>query len=358
MDWNNPRKELDGKTAGQWLEDSMQIIGDKPGLIRLLSTSLTGLLDEDVSYDAVQKKIRVLKVDDDIEEQGAFNEHWELYCKLIGRSPSRPNPKRKLSPLTHRRVGVLCDTHGSPDPAIIAALCSELPDIVVYNGDVLDALPFSKFPKEKARPISDEIAAVRASIEKIIEVTGAKIYLLRGNHDDRVKKYFEARIDSQFMPLVRYDLMELIALGLEPSVEIVKTTLDFGSDEDAFEATFLLPLGDALIGHAEASRKGELRTVDIFAEWIDRWRKPLGWTEPRLIVQAHVHRAGISYPHGGHQVRVEGGYSGDVRLLQYAMDYGNISYTPPVKGYTIFEQDKSPDEDWKTNLSSVRFVLC
>jgi hypothetical protein len=76
----------------------------------------------------------------------------------------------------------------------------------------------------------------------------------------------------------------------------------------------------------------------------------------RLLLQAHVHRAGLSYPAGGTQVRVEGGFAGDLRGLQYTHDYGRTCYSPPVLGFTSFEQNLVNGR-WTTDLTTVKFHL-
>jgi hypothetical protein len=147
-----------------------------------------------------------------------------------------------------------------------------------------------------------------------------------------------------------------------PLVEVVKNTYTFTTatgaiHRDVFTNNWLIHLGDALIGHAETARKGEIRSVDAFAEWVEQWREPLGWGPVRLLIQAHVHRAGISYRSGGNKVRVEGGFSGDLRGLQYVMDYGSTAYPPPVVGYSTFTQNLVAGS-WVTDLATVRFNLC
>lgn len=293
---------------------------------------------------------------------GDFESHWKLLCKLIGRDAKRPLPK-PIKPKTdpsRRKVVVICDTHGFPLNELVVRAIDERPNLVVLDGDVFDCFAFSHWEKDHASPISDELARIRAMLEAF-STNGIVVQLDSGNHDDRAKKYFARRIEPQFMPLVQYNMLELAAMNL-PLVSVVKNTYNFTTAtgktyQGAFTNNWITHLGDALIGHAETARKGEIRSVDGFAEWINNWRVPLGWGEIRLIVQAHVHRAGISYPMGGRQVRVEGGFAGDLSTgaLQYTHDYGATMYPPPVVGYTVFEQKLAGD--WVTDLPSVHFVM-
>jgi hypothetical protein len=297
-----------------------------------------------------------------VRATGRFEDHWKLLAKLIGRDPKRPLPKpvKRKQAKDRRKVAVVCDMHGYPLPALVAEVLHREPDIIAFDGDVFDAFAFSHWEKDHHSPIADEIARVRAVLEQC-QVHGIEVKMNSGNHDDRAKKYFARRVDAEFMPLVQYNLLELAALNL-PLVEVVTNTYSFTTatgaiHRGAFTNNWLIHLGDALIGHAETARKGEIRSVDAFAEWVEQWREPLGWGPVRLLIQAHVHRAGISYPSGGNKVRVEGGFAGDLRGLQYVMDYGSTAYPPPVVGFSTFTQNLVAGS-WVTDLATVRFNLC
>jgi len=312
---------------------------------------------------------------------GKFEEHWELLCDLIGRDDSRPVVSVPSSPpKPTRHVAVVCDLHGHPDMAMIARIIREKPDIVVLDGDIFDAFAFSHWEKDHTSPLADELARVRAALEAFV-AHGIQVIMDSGNHDDRAKKYFARNISPEFMPLVQYDLLELVACDLQgehsvsladnkhvirlamlPGVTVTNNCYDFTTPtgavhSNAIQNNWLVHLGDALIGHAETARKGEARSVDAFAEWVDLWRVPLGWGEIRLILQAHVHRAAKSFPRAGHQVRIEGGFAGRVSDLQYTHDYGSTKYAPPVISYTHFNQELV-DGQWRTDLGSVDIVLC
>ena len=294
--------------------------------------------------------------------RGDFEKHWELYCKLIGRDPRKSIPTGKKKSGKSRKVIVLCDLHGNPDKELIERVIGEKADLYVMAGDVFDAFAFSKFEKDKHIPIADELANVRATYEHIIKETGAQIVQEQGNHDARAHKYFAQRIEPEFMSLVQWNLLELAAINL-PGVNTSKNLYGFTTGggrkvDGVLENCWIAHVGeDALIAHGEVARKGEGRTVDALVEWIDRWKKPLSWIEPRLVIQAHVHRASMAWAQGGHQIRVEGGFSGEIPPLQYAMNYGTTVYSPPVLGYTVFRQENRAGK-WSTDLSSVQFILC
>lgn len=296
-----------------------------------------------------------------LSRKDGFERYLKMFYTLIGRDPRRPivSHARRGRPGRTRNVVILCDLHGDPQHDLIAKALRDQPDLIVLDGDVFDAFALSEFPKDEDIPVEKELAAVRAMLEGL---AGVPIQMNSGNHDDRAKKYFQRRISPALMPLVKFNLLEMVALGL-PHVEVVKNTYSFSTPQGkvfdgAIRNDWITHLGeDAIVGHAETSRKGEGRSVAAFAEWVDKWRRPLGWPEPRLIVQAHVHRGAKLAPNGGHRILVEGGFSGNVRKLQYTHDFGATKYDPPVFGYTRLKQCQEGGR-WMTDRSSVDFVIC
>lgn len=292
--------------------------------------------------------------------KGEFEKHWKLFCKLIGRDPTRPIPKTKVAvEKDSRKVVVLCDIHGKPYMPIQEAIRNEQPDIIVYDGDIFDAYAYSKYAQKMVLPIEDELAHIRAMLEYNSQFCPRQL-LTRGNHEDRAFKYFTARVDTEFLPLIKWNLLELAAEGIG-GVEVVENRFRYllpGGEaiEDAFENCWIIILGDAIAGHANVARKGDTRSVAIFMEWVDKWRLQLGMPDPSLLIQAHVHGAGISYGKGGHQILIEGGFAGNLHALDYSMDYGHVGWRPTVFGYTTFIQ-KQVKKEWKTDLPSVRFNL-
>lgn len=341
-------------------------------LDRRLRGADTGLLCEQynlkMSPDSLRRRLDEWKKHNEREAiVGTTANHeatWDLYCEFIGRNPKRPILSKKRKTTTRRKVAVLCDLHGIPHPELVKRLLADdAIDVVVCDGDLLDASAFSSYPKLPSSgphtTISQEIANVRALLESLA-AKGCEVHINGGNHDDRVELYFSNNVAAKFLPLCQWNVLELVSQGI-PKTFISKNSHTFTSGAgsvsvDALTTNWITCLGDAFIGHAGIARKGEARSVDGFAEWVHQWRRPLNWPEPSLIVQAHVHRAAVTYPAGSHEVRVEGGFSGDPVQLQWQMERGG-SGGPPAIGYTVFEQAKKNDE-WLTDRSTVRFIMC
>jgi hypothetical protein len=308
-----------------------------------------------------QREVRnkYLDVSDD---DGNFEKHWDLFCKYIGRDPKKPIPKGKKQnkKSKSRKIIILCDVHGKPYMPIQKAVADEKPDILVYDGDVFDASAFSRFNNKIKIPIADEMASIRAMLEHNSTFCPRQI-LTTGNHEDRVFKYFAERVDHEFLPLINWNILDLVSRDI-PGVQVAKNSFSYLLPtgeiiKDAFENHWLTTLGDLMVGHANVARKGDTRSVAAFAEWIYKWRTQLELVDPRVIIHAHVHGAGISYDRGGHCIMIEGGYSGEIEALDYTMANGAIGWRAPVLGYTSLTQKKDKEEKWKTDLQTVRFNL-
>ena len=301
-----------------------------------------------------------LEDDKSISENPAlFDLAWDEYRDFIGMSRKHKAPKAKPSKVGKRRkLAVISDTHGRPFTKGLVQMTEEKPDMVLIVGDVCDLMAVSKFDKDIVVPIEEDMANVRAMVEFL--ASKCPVYLARGNHDSRVWRYFVRRIEPQYMKLVWTDILGMSIQGIDNAHVVDNlhgfTTTDGNKFEDILKTSFLIFEGDAVFGHAEAARKHELTTVRALHEWYENWRRPMGWPDVRLIGQAHVHGAAVGYPHAGHLVTMELGCMLEPSVLQYTM-MGDLRYRPPVIGYSIIEQGRV-GKDWKTDLSSVRFVPC
>jgi len=293
------------------------------------------------------------------EREEYFDFAWKEYQDLIGMSRSHKPPKAIKSKVgLRRRLAVISDTHGRPFSKGISKMLSEKPDLVIAADDIHDLMAVSKFPKDIDIPIEEDVANVRAMVETI--AGQCHIKLCRGNHDDRLSKYMMSRIDARYMKLVNTDMLGWAVMNV-PNAEVVNNLHGFTTSQgsvfpDVLQTSFLIFEGDAVFGHAEMARKGELNTVRGVYEWYENWRRAMDWPEAAFFGQAHVHRAGLAYPSGGHRIIAELGAMLTPGVLQYAMA-GNPAYTPPTIGYTILEQHKERG-NWKTDLNSCQFVLC
>jgi predicted phosphodiesterase len=87
-------------------------------------------------------------------------------------------------------------------------------DILVINGDILDQYSVSKWPKSKAVLLRHEYQ-MAVKYLKLLSNNFKKVVLTRGNHDDRVAKYFSANIDPAISFLTHPDPLERMVKGYD-----------------------------------------------------------------------------------------------------------------------------------------------
>lgn len=286
------------------------------------------------------------------EKQRTFQDAYREFNRWINR------PEPLFTPPKARENGkekwvIIADPHNPfCDMEALAKIIKEEKDTngVIVAGDTLDFYSLSRFPKEKDVLLQDEIEDGTAFLQVLAE-NFPKVYVISDNHSKRAMRYFSERIPMGLMFLVNYNVLELACAGI-PNIELVKNEHTLQSGEIAYTSHFL-QLGDAVIGHAETSSKIDMRAVKNFEDWLLEWRDFLNLAPWRVVMQAHVHKAGVVYTRGGYAMRMELGCLIKAEGVTYALR-GDTKYPPPTLGYTVLVQ-----ENGKTDFKETRFIpLC
>jgi len=125
--------------------------------------------------------------------------------------------------------------------------------------------------------------------------------------------------------------------------------------EGEFAASFLLPMGDALIGHPTKHRKHPGMTVMWFwLDWYSHWYHSLGLPRPKLIALGHSHKSAQMRLHGDHLYLAEIGVMGYPGACQgWAFDI-RVAAPPAAMGSLYFEQTRI-DGKWVTDLREIYY---
>lgn len=142
---------------------------------------------------------------------------------------SEPNGADKNSELKQRKAGlkvaVLSDVHYPYEDAqairlVMAYLKDYQPDMIIFNGDILDCYSISRYDKNPARNLdfNQEVEYARDKLEEWVDTFPyATIKMLEGNHEERLKKYLSsnaaALLNIQGMKMK--NLLHLDRLGIE-----------------------------------------------------------------------------------------------------------------------------------------------
>jgi predicted phosphodiesterase len=143
--------------------------------------------------------------DIETERQRLFNMITEEYAHI-------GNPKGKLF-----KVISISDLH---IPFVNDAVIKDMmekhsdADILVVNGDLLEQYSVSKWPKSKGVVLKHEYQ-IAVKYIKMFASQFKKVVLTRGNHDERVAKYFASNIDPGISFLTHPDPLERISNGFD-----------------------------------------------------------------------------------------------------------------------------------------------
>lgn len=291
----------------------------------------------------------------DTEDEGPppstlFDERWDLFCRWIGRSKASKAPKRAPKRGNQTNIFHTTDWHCPHlhEAAFMWALRRNLDaDIAVVGGDIFNAAAASRFIEPRFEHPRDELAQALQFVQILAE-TFPKVILRRGNHDDRIRKYFGTRIPPYMMFLVRSNIVEFLAQGLRTehgtkNIEVAGPMIDSLPGSDWFTQ-----IGDCVFSHAQAHSKVKMRPAENAARWLHKWSDRLS-TPPAVVVQEHNHKSGMAFD-------AELG----VTLIQapcLSFDHAyqvqdDIKYEPNQLGYVRIVQ-----ENGRTLLNESRYFL-
>lgn len=279
-----------------------------------------------------------------------YEEAYAALCGYVGKKTTTKQPVAKNKKRT--KILVMSDTHIPFHNEKVMREIVELhkdADCLVIPGDILDCYAVSRFSKKKQFPLKDELTIAVSIFDWLVSVF-PKIIILEGNHTDRVRKYFESRIDPSLLFLVKYDLLELIASPYS-NVQIVKESYQFPNGNGSEVINYFTKVGeDCLIGHFETSSKMPMKAAMTAYEWLTSWGNYFNINKITLFLQAHTHRLS-KYPVGDGTTVV--GETGCVAQIQdYAVDSG-AKYSAHLNGYWIVYQDNGI-----TDINASNFYIC
>lgn len=280
-----------------------------------------------------------------------WEEAYKNLCEYIGK---KKKVKQHAKKQAKKRTKILCisDFHiPFHNEKLITSIVEEHKDAdsVIIPGDFLDCYSVSRFSKKKNIPLKEELTQATAVLDFLAN-RFSKVTIIVGNHGDRVRKYFEQRIDPSLMFLVQYDVMELISHSYS-NVHIVKDHYLFDNGRGEGEIEHFTVVGkDCVVGHFEKSSVIPIRAAQNSYNWIASWGKIFGIENVRLFLQGHTHRLS-KYPIGDGTTTI--GETGSLCQIQDYSIEASGKYTAHLNGYWVIYQD-----DGITDINNSNFILC
>jgi hypothetical protein len=230
---------------------------------------------------------------------GSFDQRWHDFNNYIGRTvtDTRDYRSREATARPDERVILhVSDLHiPFMDRESFARAVAENPDATDLDlgGDIFNANAASRFVQTEvpADPV-DELAETTALLQWAAG-NFRSVRLRRGNHVDRIRKFFAARVPPEMMFLVNGDPLRYIVAGLRrdgiENIELAEPII-----AELPSSNWLSMVGDCVFAHAETSGAPKLKPAENLARFLRRWSQKLP-SRPRVVVQEHNHVGGKAY---------------------------------------------------------------
>lgn len=246
------------------------------------------------------------------------------------------------------KILVLTDMHipFENEDALEEAINNNLDaDMVVLGGDTLEVYSVSKWPKRKQLLLRHEYKKAFEFVKKLSELF-PKVILIKGNHEERLDKYFSSNIDQNVSFLVEKDVLTRIVNGY------------CFDDEDNFckvhtfnnviyadgQTSWYTQIGKCIIAHPTGATGEGGKCVISAAKYFEA-----RGIDFQCLVAGHTHQ--LLKCIRNNKLLIESG------CLCAPMEYeGNskVNYRPQVLAYTTIYMDKDGNVDF--NKTDVKYL--
>jgi hypothetical protein len=277
-----------------------------------------------------------------------FDNRWDMFTAWIGRSQSVTQP----APSTGRRrvIDHYADLHipHLNEAAFYNALAyNNGGHIGMLGGDSLNAGSASRFIESEIVHPKDEFAQLTLVLQAMA-AQYEEVHVNIGNHVNRYKKYFGARLPPYMMFLCNVNPLQFLVNGLRLEHGITNIQVATPVIDDLDSSNWMTLIGDCAFAHGEAHSKMHLRPVENVARWIRRWQRHMP-IQPRVVVNEHNHRGGMAYDDEAGALLIQAPCFSNNVAYQAGPD---LKYGPNQLGYVRIVQ-----EDGKTLINESRFYL-
>jgi predicted phosphodiesterase len=161
-------------------------------------------------------------------------------------------------------------------------LRSYQPDVIVFNGDLLDCETISKFDKIPGGSLKEELSICREFFSDIrLICPKSEIHYLTGNHEMRLRSYLIRNIKDPST----YELVQE-RLSLEELLDLKKSDIkfhDLHENISRFDDNYIR-IDNFCIGHWNRVAKNSSYTAKILVE-----------DKGVSVIQGHTHRLGLYF---------------------------------------------------------------
>ena len=227
---------------------------------------------------------------------------------------------------------------------VIKKVIKEAPDtdVLVINGDFLEAYSVSSWPKNKAIMLRHEYEMGMKLLREFSRLF-PKVILVRGNHEDRLRRYFSSNIDNNVSFLVSTDLLDRMAKGYDfnedGELEIMHDMSNVFYNKGPL--SWQVQIGKCIFAHPSNYSKISMRTATNVAQTLAGRGMDF-----EAIVIAHTHKQGSVV--WQNKLVIEQGcacipldYEADPKSMYTGASYGYAVVYMDKEGHVDFDKSKT-----------------
>jgi predicted phosphodiesterase len=220
-------------------------------------------------------------------------------------------------------------------------------DILVLNGDLLDGYAASSFAKEKNIPMHLEYTMALEFVRKVAGIF-PQVYIVRGNHEHRLEKYFANKIDPTMQMFACKDTLYYLAKGyiLDEDGTHIGTVELPNVVYNPQGNPWILQLNKTVFLHPSTYLSAPLGTVVKACDYLQNF---LEWDSYDCVVMGHTHKLG-KLVYKGKLVMEQGCL---VKLMDYQRS-AKFTKEAVTLGYAVIYQD----EDGNTLFNETDVKYC
>lgn len=288
-------------------------------------------------------------LDDGPPTSSVFDDRWDIFTKWIGRTR-----RMDKAPARARTSRVVIDhytdlhiPHMNEAAFYTALALNKGGDRAVLGGDSLNAGAVSRFIESEIVHPRDEFAQLTLVLQALAEQY-PEVDVNIGNHVERFRKYFTARLPPYVMFLCQVNPIQFVVDGLRREHGITNIRVARPVIDGLESSNWMTVIGDCVFAHGESHSKIHMRPVENVAKWLRRWRRHLA-IEPRVVINEHNHRGGMVFDEEAGALLIQAPCFSHNVSYQTGPD---LKYGPNQCGYVRVVQ-----ENGRTLVNQTRFYL-
>lgn len=211
---------------------------------------------------------------------------------------------------------------------------------LVLNGDFLEVYSVSSWPKNKAILLREEYEKGLKILKRLASIY-PRVILTRGNHEDRLQRYFSAHVDPNVSFMTDPDILHRMSRGydFDDNEDLVKTHNLDNIIYNKSAVSWFVQIGKCIFAHPSSSTSGPMKNAINAYDYFKSRDYDFD-----AIVCAHSHKMGkIIY---NQKLLIEQGCA--CMPLEYEKT-SKMSYKPQCSGYAVVYLDNNGNVDFNNS---------